>query len=195
MFGQNETNLIGRVGAEPVITTTNSGGRVVTFSVATDESYTNKNGERVQRTEWHRVVTFIPGLVNRIASLQKKGALKGKLVQIRGKSRTRSYQEQSEAKPRYITEILIDMNGIFMPLEKITVTAETAPAPAAPAPAAPAPAVPAPAVPDTLPDTLPETPAEAAPAATPATTPAVAPVATPEVLPEETPAAEVKAAA
>ena len=52
MFGQNETNLIGRVGAEPVITTTNSGGRVVTFSVATDESYTNKNGERVQRTEW-----------------------------------------------------------------------------------------------------------------------------------------------
>ena len=166
MFGQNETNLIGRVGAEPVITTTNSGGRVVTFSVATDESYTNKNGERVQRTEWHRVVTFMPGLVNRIASLQKKGALKGKLVQIRGKSRTRSYQEQSEAKPRYITEILIDMNGIFMPLEKITVTAEAAPAPAAPTPAA-----------------------------TPATTPAVAPVATPEVLPEETPAAEVKAAA
>ena len=179
MFGQNETNLIGRVGAEPVITTTNSGGRVVSFSVATDESYTNKNGERVQRTEWHRVVTFIPGLVNRIASLQKKGALKGKLVQIRGKSRTRSYQEQSEAKPRYITEILIDMNGIFMPLEKITVTAEAAPAPATPA----------------VPDTLPETPAEAAPAATPATTPAVAPVATPEVLPEETPAAEVKAAA
>ena len=174
MFGQNETNLIGRVGAEPVITTTNSGGRVVTFSVATDESYTNKNGERVQRTEWHRVVTFIPGLVNRIASLQKKGALKGKLVQIRGKSRTRSYQEQSEAKPRYITEILIDMNGIFMPLEKITVTAEAAPTPAAPAPAAPAPAAPAPAAPDTLP----ETPAEAAPAATPAT-----------------PAAEVKAAA
>ena len=166
MFGQNETNLIGRVGVEPVITTTNSGGRVVTFSVATDESYTNKNGERVQRTEWHRVVTFIPGLVNRIASLQKKGALKGKLVQIRGKSRTRSYQEQSEAKPRYITEILIDMNGIFMPLEKITVTAEATPAPAAPAPAA-----------------------------TPATTPAVAPVAPPEVLPEETPAAEVKAAA
>ena len=167
MFGQNETNLIGRVGAEPVITTTNSGGRVVTFSVATDESYTNKNGERVQRTEWHRVVTFIPGLVNRIASLQKKGALKGKLVQIRGKSRTRSYQEQSEAKPRYITEILIDMNGIFMPLEKITVTAEAASAPA---------------VSDTLPGTLPETPAEAAPAATPAATP-------------ETPAAEVKAAA
>ena len=190
MFGQNETNLIGRVGAEPVITSTNSGGRVVTFSVATDESYTNKNGERVQRTEWHRVVTFIPGLVNRIASLQKKGALKGKLVQIRGKSRTRSYQEQSEAKPRYITEILIDMNGIFMPLEKITVTAE-----AAPAPAAPAPADVAPAASDTLPGTLPETPAEAAPAATPATTPAVAPVATPEVLPEETPAAEVKAAA
>ncbi len=190
MFGQNETNLIGRVGAEPVITTTNSGGRVVTFSVATDESYTNKNGERVQRTEWHRVVTFIPGLVNRIASLQKKGALKGKLVQIRGKSRTRSYQEQSEAKPRYITEILIDMNGIFMPLEKITVTAEAAPAPAdvapAPAPAAPAPAAPAPAASDTLP----ETSAEAAPAATPATTPAAAPVATPA-----TPAAEVKAAA
>ena len=180
MFGQNETNLIGRVGAEPVITTTNSGGRVVSFSVATDESYTNKNGERVQRTEWHRVVTFIPGLVNRIASLQKKGALKGKLVQIRGKSRTRSYQEQSEAKPRYITEILIDMNGIFMPLEKITVTAEATPAPAVPAPA-PAPAVS---------DTLPETSAEAAPAATPATTPAAAPVATPA-----TPAAEVKAAA
>ena len=47
MFGQNETNLIGRVGAEPVITTTNSGGRVASVSVANNESYTNRNGERV----------------------------------------------------------------------------------------------------------------------------------------------------
>ena len=71
---------------------------------------------------------FTLGLVNRIASLQKRGALKGKLVQIRGKSRTRPYQEQSEAKPRYITDTLINMIGIFMPLEKISAPADSAPA-------------------------------------------------------------------
>ena len=122
MYGLNETNLIGRIGAEPEIRATNSAGsRCVTFSVATDESYQDKNrGEWVEKTEWHRVVSFMPGLVERIERLQKSGALKGKLVFVRGKNRTRSYKEGGETKDRYVTEILIDMNGKFQPLERIS---------------------------------------------------------------------------
>ena len=122
MFGLNELNLIGRIGAEPEIRTTNAAGaRCVTFSVATDESYQDKTrGELVQKTEWHRIVSFIPGLVERIERLQKKGALRGKLVFVRGKKRTRTYKEANEAKDRLITEIIIDMNGVFIPLERVS---------------------------------------------------------------------------
>ena len=68
----------------------------------------------------HRIVSFIPGLVERIERLQKKGALRGKLVFVRGKKRTRTYKEANETKDRLITEIIIDMNGVFIPLERVS---------------------------------------------------------------------------
>lgn len=122
MFGLNETTLVGRIGAEPEIRATNAvGARCVSFSVATDESYRDKTrGELVEKTEWHRIVSFMPGLVDRIEQLQKKGTLKGKLVLVRGRNRTRSYKVDGEEKERFIAEVIIDMNGIFSPLERVS---------------------------------------------------------------------------
>ena len=65
-FGLNSAQIIGRLGADVVISNLASGGRVANMSVATDESYIDRNagGARVDRSEWHRVVTFQAGLVD-----------------------------------------------------------------------------------------------------------------------------------
>ena len=63
MFGLNNAQLIGRLGADVTVNNLANGGKVANLSIATDESYIDKNsGDRVDRTEWHRVVTFQPGL-------------------------------------------------------------------------------------------------------------------------------------
>jgi len=65
MFGLNRAEVIGRLGADVTVNHLTSGGRVANMSIATDESYLDRSsGERVERTEWHRVVTFQPGLVD-----------------------------------------------------------------------------------------------------------------------------------
>ena len=64
-FGLNRAELIGRLGADVTINHLASGGRVANLSIATDEGYVDKqSGDRVEKTEWHRVVTFQPGLVD-----------------------------------------------------------------------------------------------------------------------------------
>ena len=64
MFGLNNAQLIGRLGADVTVSNLANGGKVANLSIATDESYIDRNsGDRVDRTEWHRVVTFQPGLV------------------------------------------------------------------------------------------------------------------------------------
>ena len=63
MFGLNNAQLIGRLGADVTVSNLANGGKVANLSIATDESYIDRNsGDRVDRTEWHRVVTFQPGL-------------------------------------------------------------------------------------------------------------------------------------
>ena len=62
-FGINRAQIIGRLGADVTVNHLASGGRVANLSIATDESYINRQtGEKVDRTEWHRVVTFQDGL-------------------------------------------------------------------------------------------------------------------------------------
>ena len=64
-FGINRAQIIGRLGADVVVNHLASGGRVANLSIATDESYINRQtGEKVDRTEWHRVVTFQDGLID-----------------------------------------------------------------------------------------------------------------------------------
>ena len=64
-FGMNRVELIGRLGADVTVNHLMSGGRVANLSIATDESYISRQtGEKVDRTEWHRIVTFQDGLIS-----------------------------------------------------------------------------------------------------------------------------------
>ena len=104
-FGLNRAELIGRLGADVVITNLVSGGRVANMSIATDESYIDKanTGERVDRTEWHRCATFQPGLIDMLA----KHAKKGRLIYVSGKLQTRRWRRDEEDSDRFSTEILL----------------------------------------------------------------------------------------
>ena len=140
MFGQNQVNLIGRIGNDPEVRSMQNGGKCLTMSVATDESYINRDsGEKVKRTEWHRIVTFMPKLVERIEKLMSQSSVKGKLVMVQGGLRTRSWKKDGEEGNRYTTEIVINPAGRFQLLERASEgvangngsqsAAETAPAP------------------------------------------------------------------
>ena len=104
-FGLNRAELIGRLGADVVITNLVSGGRVANLSIATDESYIDRTntGERVDRTEWHRVATFQPGLIDML----EKHAKKGRLIYVSGKIQTRRWRRDEEDSDRFSTEILL----------------------------------------------------------------------------------------
>ena len=114
-FGLNRVELIGRLGADVTVNHLSSGGRVANMSIATDESYISKQtGERVDKTEWHRVVTFQDGLVNML----QKHARKGRLVYIDGKLQTRRWSKPGEDSDRYSTEILLVPGGGVKFLDK-----------------------------------------------------------------------------
>lgn len=99
MAGVNKVILIGNLGADPEIRNLPSGTTVANFNIATSENYTNKNGERVTQTEWHRVECW-EGLA-RIAEQYLK---KGNSVYIEGKLRTEEWQDK-DGNTRYTTKI------------------------------------------------------------------------------------------
>ena len=102
-FGLNRAEVIGRLGVDVTVNHLVSGGRVANLSIATDESYIDKTGERVDRTEWHRIVTFQPGLVDMLV----KNARKGRLVYVAGRMLTRRWRKDGEDSDRFSTEILL----------------------------------------------------------------------------------------
>ena len=103
-FGLNQVSLIGRIGADITVSHLASGGRVANLSIATDESYVSKNsGEKVDRVEWHRLVTFQDGLIDML----EKHAKKGRLVFITGKLQTRRWRKDGEDSDRHSTEIIV----------------------------------------------------------------------------------------
>lgn len=85
----NKVMIIGRLGREPELKYTQSGSPVCTFSVATDESYTDNSGQKVEKAEWHRIVVFQKAAENCSQYLAK-----GSLVFIEGKLETRKWQDQ-----------------------------------------------------------------------------------------------------
>ncbi len=89
MAGVNKVILVGNLGADPEVRHLESGSKVATISVATSESYTNKSGERVEQTEWHRVELW-----DRLAELCEQYLSKGRTVYIEGKIRTSTYQDK-----------------------------------------------------------------------------------------------------
>ena len=107
-FGLNRAEVIGRLGADATINHLASGGRVANISIATDESYIDRqSGERVDRTEWHRTVTFQNGLIDML----EKHAKKGRLVYVAGKLQTRKWRKDGEDSDRFSTEILLVPGG------------------------------------------------------------------------------------
>ena len=102
-FGKNHAELVGRLGADVTVNHLMSGGRVANLSIATDESYFDKSGQKVDRTEWHRAVTFQDGLIDMLM----RHAKKGRLIHVEGKMQTRRWRKPGEDSDRFSTEILI----------------------------------------------------------------------------------------
>ena len=110
----NRVQLIGNLGRDPEVRTTQGPARlVVTLVIATSESWKDDRGNRVERTEWHRIVIFSEGL----GQIAEKYLEKGSKVYLEGKLCTRKWQDQSGA-DRYSTEIhLTPYNGVLIFLD------------------------------------------------------------------------------
>ena len=118
-FGLNQAQIIGRLGADATISNLTSGGRVANMSVATDESYIDRqSGDRIDKTEWHRVVSFQSGLIDML----EKHAKKGRLVYVAGKLQTRKWRKDGEDSDRFSTEILLVPGGRVQFLDRPTGT-------------------------------------------------------------------------
>jgi single-strand DNA-binding protein len=99
----NKVILVGNLGKDPEARNLNSGGKVVSFRLATSESWRDKNsGERQERTEWHSVVIYNENL----AKIAEQYLKKGSKVYVEGQLQTRKWQDQSGAE-RYTTEVVL----------------------------------------------------------------------------------------
>ena len=107
MAGVNKVILIGNLGRDPEIRTTQDGRRIANLNIATSESWKDKStGERREKTEWHRVVIFNDGL----AGVAQQYLHKGSKVYIEGQLQTRKWQDQS-GQDRYSTEVVMQNYG------------------------------------------------------------------------------------
>ena len=97
----NKVILIGRLGKDPEVRYTAGGQAVANFSVATDESYKNKEGEKVQKTEWMNIVMW-----GKLAEVAQQYLKKGQLVYLVGKLQTRSWEDKQTGAKKYTTEIV-----------------------------------------------------------------------------------------
>jgi single-strand DNA-binding protein len=97
---RNKVQLIGNLGKDPEIVNLESGKTLAKFSIATNESYKNAQGEKVTDTQWHNIVAW-----GKTAQIVEKYVTKGKEVAIEGKLTTRSWEDKDGLK-RYITEVV-----------------------------------------------------------------------------------------
>ena len=98
----NKVILIGNIGSDPEVKTTPSGVPVANFSLATSEAWTDKDGERQERAEWHRLVLW-----RKLAEIAGQYLKKGNKIYIEGKLQTRSW-EDNNGQRRYMTEVIVD---------------------------------------------------------------------------------------
>ncbi len=97
---RNKVQLIGHVGQEPEIKTFDGGKKLANITLATNESYTNNKGEKVEQTEWHRITAW-----GKTAEIIEKYVTKGKEIAIEGKLTHRSYDDKDGNK-RFVTEVV-----------------------------------------------------------------------------------------
>ena len=102
MAGVNKVILVGNLGKDPEVKYLDNGVAVANFSLATTESYKNKEGEKVSQTEWHNIVLW-----RGLAEVAEKYLKKGASVYIEGKIKTRKWEDK-DGNTRYNTEILAD---------------------------------------------------------------------------------------
>lgn len=100
MSGVNKVILLGRLGGDPEVTTLKTGQVVAKFSLATSKSYKDKQGKKVENTQWHNIVMWQP-----LAQVAEKYLSKGSLVYLEGELTSRSYDDQQGNK-RWFTEIV-----------------------------------------------------------------------------------------
>ncbi len=97
----NRVILVGRLGKDPEIRSLPSGTSVTKFSLATDEKFTDKNGQKQERTEWHNIVVW-----GKLAEICGQYLRKGKLVYIDGSIRTESWDDKETGVKKYRTDIV-----------------------------------------------------------------------------------------
>lgn len=101
MAGVNKVILIGHLGKDPEVRYMPSGGAVVNASLATSETWKDKNGEKQERTEWHNIVFF-----DRLAEIAEKYLNKGSKIFVDGKLQTKKWQDK-EGNDRYTTQVVV----------------------------------------------------------------------------------------
>jgi single-strand DNA-binding protein len=101
MSGINKVILVGHLGKDPEVRHLDGGVTVASFPLATSETF-NKDGKRIEQTEWHNIVLW-----RGLAEVASKYLQKGKLVYIEGKLRTRSFEDREKVK-KYVTEVVAE---------------------------------------------------------------------------------------
>ena len=104
---KNTVQLIGNVGNDPEIKNLDGGKKVANLTIATNDSYKNDKGEKVEQTEWHRVVAW-----GKTAEIIEKFVTKGIQIALEGKLTNRSYDDKNGEK-RYITEVVVSEVHFF----------------------------------------------------------------------------------
>jgi single-strand DNA-binding protein len=97
----NKVILVGRLGKDPEIRSTPNGTSVAKFTVATDEKFTDRNGEKQERTEWHNITAW-----GKLGEICGQYLRKGKLVYIEGSIRTDSWDDKETGQKKYRTEVV-----------------------------------------------------------------------------------------
>lgn len=99
---KNKVQLIGRLGQDPEIINLESGKKIAKFSLATNDTYKDASGQKIEHVQWHNLIAW-----NKIADIIEKYVTKGKEIAIEGKLTSRSYDDD-EGKKRYVTEIIVN---------------------------------------------------------------------------------------
>jgi len=101
----NKVSLIGNLGADPEVRSTNNGSRVATLSVATSRQWTGTGGEKQEKTDWHRVICWNNKGVSGLADVCEKYLKKGDKVYVEGRIEYRTWEDNNK-QTRYVTEII-----------------------------------------------------------------------------------------
>ncbi len=99
----NKVILVGNLGRDPEVRSTPSGQSVANFTLATSRKWTDRDGQRQEKTEWHRIVCW-----GRQAEIAGQYLVKGKQIYVEGRLETRSWEDKNTGEKRYTTEIICD---------------------------------------------------------------------------------------